>query len=124
MAPFSLILFLTFIKFTQSGTHSVGTSAPIATCLACKSMCPLCMPSMLRARKAARFYDNPTESIIWANSTASGYPRIFKVFEYDGFDLIAPPLVPTEIGISIYPCNTPFSMWYFVKGEYLSPIEA
>ena len=44
--------------------------AAMATCRACKDMCPRWMPSVARARSAARFWARPTETMTSASSEA------------------------------------------------------
>lgn len=51
------------MKSTAGLTKSAGIPAYKATFLACKFMCPLCIPYTDIALKAAKFYANPTESI-------------------------------------------------------------
>lgn len=54
---------------------------------------------MAKALKAAKFCANPTDTMIYESYCELGFPRISSVLIYKGFFWIAPPLVPTAIGI-------------------------
>lgn len=98
---FAVALSYFFFRAIYLQAYSIkflGTPDFWATVLACKTIWPLLMPSIARARKAAKFWASPTVTNISESYWAEGFPRIWRVCLYIGFFYKTPPIVPTEIG--------------------------
>ena len=81
--------------------------AAMATWRACRVMCPRWMPSVASARRAARFCANPTLTMISASSRAVVTCISLSAACAVGCTRVAPPTMPTAMGISSVPTSAP-----------------
>ena len=70
-------------------------------------MWPRWMPSVAKARSAAKFCASPTVAMISPSSCALFTPRSRTFARAVGWTAVAPPTSPTAIGISIVPTKSP-----------------
>src|SRR3989338_4286 len=100
-----------FFSFTMaSATRSINLfAAPPSTAifLACSFMWPRWMPSVARARMAAKFWANPTEAMTSPSSCAVFTPKSLTFIFAMGWVFVAPPTKPTARGNSIFPFKWP-----------------
>mmetsp|Transcript_31933 Transcript_31933/g.110394 ORF Transcript_31933/g.110394 Transcript_31933/m.110394 type:complete len:290 (+) Transcript_31933:111-980(+) len=73
-------------------------------------MCPFWMPSVARARRAARFCARPAAAITLARPAADATPRIFTLARAAGCCATAPPTRPTASGSDMVPTKAPPSV--------------
>src|SRR5271157_1751123 len=108
-------------RSTTRSTSSGRAPALTARLRACNSMWPRWIPSVARARSAAKFWASPTEASTSPSSRADFTPSTLTFAFAVGWTAVAPPMRPTGAGISIVPTRFPsLSFSYVVRGRTMA----
>src|SRR2546422_676988 len=86
-----------------------------------RDMCPRWIPSVARARRAAKFCARPTAAITSPSSCALFTPRRRTFALAVGWTAVAPPTSPTAIGSSMVPTKSPFASFSQVVRDRYPP---
>ena len=93
----------------RESSASAATRSAAATERWCSAMCPRWIPSVARARSAARFEASPAAPTIMASVVAEAVPSRRCARRAPAWARSVPPTVPTAIGISRKPTRSPSS---------------